>query len=59
MKKEEHNGNNVDVKCNFMCIFRILYFSYSVYFIFCIFRTLYFSHFAFNLHLLVKFYYVP
>ena len=67
MKKEDHNDDNFGVKRNLSCIFRILYFLYSVYFIFCIFLILHFRHFvfsvfcifpyfAFKLHLPVKFY---
>ena len=70
MKKEELKDNNSGVKCNLICIFYILYFSYSVHFIFCIFLILYFSHYAFSvfcifpyfvfkLHLIAKFYSLP
>ena len=46
MKKEEHNDNDFGIKRNLICIFRILYISYSVYtysyshFLFCIFCIL-------------------
>ena len=51
MKKEERNVDNFGVQHNFICIFRILYFSYSEYFLysilaFFIFHILHFSVFC-------------
>ena len=54
MKKEEHNIVNFGAKHNFICIFRILYISYFVYFAFCNFRILHFSVFLFKLHLIIN-----